>query len=162
MGTKISFVRAKLRNPSQNNIPLGILFKAVVLYCVRLRIQRTYFLHIPCTPQAKQDLLLSTLPANSKKLVYMIQCKPCHKQYIVETKRRLKDCFNEHRRAVDKPTNVSKPSTVSEHFLADHHTADDFSLILLEVVHFNRDIVRRGREAQLITRGQHTSAFGFK
>jgi len=52
----------------------------------------------------------------------MIQCKRCHKQYLGETKRRLKDHFNEHRRPVDKPTNISKPTTVSEYFLIDHHT----------------------------------------
>ena len=46
----------------------------------------------------------------------MIQCNHRHKQYIGETKRRLKDRFNEHRRPVDKQTNSSKPTTVSEHF----------------------------------------------
>ena len=37
----------------------------------------------------------------------MIQCNHCHKQYIGETKRRLKDRFNEHRRLVDKLTALS-------------------------------------------------------
>ena len=32
----------------------------------------------------------------------MIQCNRCHKQYIGETKRRLKDRFNEHRRPINK------------------------------------------------------------
>ena len=54
--------------------------------------------------------------------IYMIECKRCHKQDIGETKRRQKDRFNEHRRPVDKPTNISKPTTVSEHFLTDHLT----------------------------------------
>ena len=31
----------------------------------------------------------------------MIQCNRCHLQYIGETKRRLKDRFNEHRRTLD-------------------------------------------------------------
>ena len=30
----------------------------------------------------------------------MIQCNRCHLQYIGETKRRLKDRFNEHRRII--------------------------------------------------------------
>ena len=34
----------------------------------------------------------------------MVQCNHCHKQYIGETKRRLKDRFNQHRRPVDKRT----------------------------------------------------------
>ena len=35
--------------------------------------------------------------------IYMIQCTKCNLQYIGETKRRLKDRFNEHRRPHDKP-----------------------------------------------------------
>ena len=53
------------------------------------------------------------------------------KQYIGETKRRLKDRFNEHRRPVDKQTNSSKPTTVSEHFLCNNHNATDMQLIFL-------------------------------
>ena len=34
-------------------------------------------------------------------LIYMIQCNRCHLQYIGETKRLLKDRFNEHRRSFD-------------------------------------------------------------
>ena len=49
----------------------------------------------------------------------MIQCNRCHLQYISETKRRLKDRFNEHRRSLDKPNIKSKPTTASEHFLSN-------------------------------------------
>ena len=56
------------------------------------------------------------IDCNSKKVVYMIQCNHCHKQDIAVTKRRLKERFNEHRRPVDKQTNNSKSTTVSEHF----------------------------------------------
>ena len=45
----------------------------------------------------------------------MVQCNRCNLQYIGETKRRPKDRFNEHRRAVDKTNIKSKPTTVSEH-----------------------------------------------
>ena len=63
------------------------------------------------------DLLNITLTATPKTLsTSVIQCNHCHKQYIGETKRRLKDRFNEHRRPADKQTNSSKPTTVSEHF----------------------------------------------
>ena len=43
----------------------------------------------------------------------MVQCNRCNLQYIGETKRRLKDRFNEHRRAVDKTSIKSKPTAVS-------------------------------------------------
>ena len=62
----------------------------------------------------------------------MIQCNHCHKQYIEETKRRLKDCLNEHRRPVDKQTNSSNPITLSEHFWCNNHSATDLQLIPLE------------------------------
>ena len=39
----------------------------------------------------------------------MIQCNRCNLQYMGETKRRLKDRFNEHRRTIDNPNNKSKP-----------------------------------------------------
>ena len=77
-----------------------------------------------------------------------------------ETKRRLKDRFNEHRRTVDKQTNISKPTAVSEHFLSNDHTATDMQLIPLELVKSNRDVVRKAREAYLIERGQILEPLG--
>jgi len=56
----------------------------------------------------------------------MIQCNRCNLQYIGETKRRLKDRFNEHRRSMDNPNSKSKPTTAAEHFLSSpNHTAND-------------------------------------
>ena len=45
-------------------------------------------------------------------------CNRCNLQYICETKRRLKDRFNEHRRTIDKTNIKSKPTTVTEHLLS--------------------------------------------
>jgi len=72
----------------------------------------------------------------------MVQCNRCHEQYIGETKRRLKDRFNEHRRPVDKQTNILKPTAVSEHFLSNDHN------------------LRKAREAYLIDRGQTLEPLG--
>ena len=80
--------------------------------------------------------------------------------YIGETKRRLKDRFNEHRRPVDKQTSSSKPTTVSEHFPCNNHNATDVQLIPLELVKSNRDSVRKTREAYLIERGQTLEPHG--
>ena len=83
----------------------------------------------------------------------MIQCTKCHKQYIGETKRRLKDRFNEHRRTVDKPSSKSKPTTASEHFLSNpDHSASNILLIPLEQIFSSRDAIRKAKEAYLITR----------
>ena len=60
----------------------------------------------------------------------MVQCNRCNLQYIGETKRRIKDRFNEHRRAVDK----TKPTTVSEHFLSHSiHSHTDTRKFVLDV-----------------------------
>ena len=72
----------------------------------------------------------------------MVQCTRCNLQYIGETKRRLKDHFNEHRRAVDKPNIISKPTTVSEHFLTANHSASDMLLIPIQKLYCARDSIR--------------------
>ena len=59
----------------------------------------------------------------------MVQCNRCNLQYIGETRRRLEDRFNEHRRAVDKTNIKSKPTTVSEHFLS-HSNVNTKELVL--------------------------------
>ena len=63
----------------------------------------------------------------------MIQCNRCNLQYIGETKRRLKDRFNEHRRTIDNPNTKSKPAIAAEHFLSfPNHTANDMQLFPIE------------------------------
>ena len=80
------------------------------------------------------------------------------KKKIGETKRRLKDRFNEHRKPVDKQTNSSKPTRQSQNiFFQNNHNASDMLLIPLELIKSNRDSVdsvRKAREAYLIDRGQ--------
>ena len=69
----------------------------------------------------------------------MVQCNRCNLQYIGETKRRLKDRFNEHRRAVDKTNIKSKPTTVSEHFLFQpNHSHTDMQQKLTFIVVYCR------------------------
>ena len=81
----------------------------------------------------------------------MIQCNRCSLQYIGETKRCLKDRFNEHRRSVDKTNTKSKPTTVAEHFLSHpNHCHTDMQLIPLELIHSSRDSIRKARESFLI------------
>ena len=85
----------------------------------------------------------------------MVKCNHCPKQYIV------KDRFNEYRRPVDNPSNISKPNTDSEHFLINDHSAKDITLTSLELIKFNRDSVRKAREAYLIERGKTKKPLGF-
>ena len=79
----------------------------------------------------------------------MVQSNRFNLQYIGETKRRLKDSFNEHRRAVETKIK-SKPITVSEHFLSHtYNSRADMQLIPLEKIHSSRDSVPKGRESHL-------------
>ena len=94
------------------------------------------------------------IDCNSKNLIYMIHCLRCHKQYIGETKRQLKDRFNEHRRPLDRPTPSSRPTAVSDHFLSDDHSPNDIELMPLELIHSSCDALRKAREAYLIEKGQ--------
>ena len=91
----------------------------------------------------------------------MIQCNRYNLQYIGETKRRLKDRFNEHRRTLHNPYAISKPTTAAKHFLtAPNYTANDMQLIPLEKVHSKRDSVRKAREAFLISKGRTIDPHG--
>ena len=103
----------------------------------------------------------SHITCNTKNLIYMIQCNRCHLQYIGETKRRLKDRFNEHRRSVDKTNIQSKPTTVAEHFLSHpNHYHTDMQLIPLEIIHSSRDSIRKARESFLIDLGRTLEPHG--
>ena len=84
-----------------------------------------------------------------------LRCNRCNLQYIGETKRRLKDRFNEHRRTIDNPNSKSKPTTAAQHFISSpNHTANDIQLIPIEKVFSNRDSIRKAREAFLILKGR--------
>ena len=97
----------------------------------------------------------SNITCETKNLIYMIQCNRCNLQYTGETKRRLKDRFNQHRRTIDNPNNKSKPTTAAEHFLSSpNHTANDMLLIPIEKIFSNRDSIRKAREAFLIQKGK--------
>ena len=83
-------------------------------------------------------------------VIYMIQCRLCNLQYIGETKRRLKDRFNEHRRPVLNPTSNYISTAVSEHFLSSNHSDTHMLLIPIEKLNDKRDSFRKAREAHII------------
>ena len=151
-------VRAKLRNLTQHNQPRGSYpCRKNCLTCKYISDGPTsYTFH--ATGETRP--ITNDFDCNSKNAIYMIQYNHCSKQYRGETKRRLKDRFNEHRRPVDNPSNISKPTTVSEHFLTNDHSANDITLIPLELIKSNRDSLRKAREAYLIERGKTLEPLG--
>ena len=85
----------------------------------------------------------------------------CNLQYIGETKRRFKDRFNDHRRALDKTNIKSKPTAVSEHFPSySNHSHTDMQLIPPEKIHSSRDSVRKARESHFIDKAMTLEPHG--
>ena len=86
------------------------------------------------------NLKLRHLPLHFSRTHYI--------QYKGETKRRLKDRSNGHRRTIDNPDAKFEPTTAAKHFLSSpNHTANDMQLIPVEKIFSNRDSIRKTREA---------------
>ena len=90
----------------------------------------------------------------------MIQCRLCNLHYIGETKRRLKDRFNEHRRPVFNPTSNYIYTAVSEHFLSNNHSDTHMLLIPTEKLKNERDSFRKVREAHIIHKANTLEPLG--
>ena len=75
---------------------------------------------------------------------------PLNLQYIGETKRRLKDRFNEHRRPILNHIGNYFHTAVSEHFLTRNHSDNHVLLLPFEKLKNGRDSFRKAREAHLI------------
>ena len=66
------------------------------------------------------------ITCNTFNVIYMVQCKLCNLQYDEETKHRLQDRFNEHRRPILNPTSSYIQAAVSEHFLGNNHSHNSY------------------------------------
>ena len=93
-------------------------------------------------------------------VIYLIQCRLCHLQYIGQTKRLLKDRFNEHRRPLLNPTGNYTHTAVSEHFLTSNHSDNHMLLIPIEKLKNGRDSFRKAREAHLIHKAETIEPLG--
>ena len=90
----------------------------------------------------------------------MIQCRLCNLQYIGETKRRLKDRFNEYRRPVLNPTSNYIYTAVSEHFLSNNQSDTHMLLIPIEKLNNERDSFRKAGEAHIIHKAKTLEPLG--
>ena len=82
----------------------------------------------------------------------MIQCSKCKVQHVGETKRQFSDRIGELRRAIEKAItrrHIDQPTAVSDHFTLPGHSIND-----IELIHSNRDSIRKAREAFLISMGK--------
>ena len=78
----------------------------------------------------------------------------CQKTKRKGDKRHLHERFCEHRLSVQNHQQLAKPTPVSEHFNLPGHSVNDIRLIPLELIHTNRDSVRKAREAHLIDKAK--------
>ena len=67
-------------------------------------------------------------------------------QYIGETKRNLKDRFNEHRRPILNPTGNYIHTAVSEHFLTSNHS--DNHMLLIPIEKLKMGVILSGKQAK--------------
>ena len=102
----------------------------------------------------------SHITCETFNVIYLIQCRLCNLQYIGETKRRLKDRFNEHRRPILNPTGNYIHTAVSEHFLTSNHSDNHMLLIPIEKLKNGRDSFRKAREAHLIHKAKTIEPLG--
>ena len=93
-------------------------------------------------------------------VIYLIQSRLCNLQYVGETKRRLKDRFNEHRRPTLNPTGNYIHTAVSEHFPNSNHSDNHMLLIPIEKLKVGRDSFRKAREAHLIQKAKTIEPLG--
>ena len=79
-------------------------------------------------------------------VIYLIQCRLCNLQYIGETKRRLKDRFNEHRRPILNPTGNYTHTAVSEHFLTSNYS--DNHMLLIPIENLKMGVILSGKHVK--------------
>ena len=102
----------------------------------------------------------SHITCETFNVIYLIQCRLCNLQYIGETKRRLKDRFNEHRRPILNPTGNYIHTAVSEHFLTSNHSDNHMLLIPIEKLKNGRDSFRKAHEAHLTRKAKTIEPLG--
>ena len=95
------------------------------------------------TAISEQRKIIDHLSCKSKNFIYLIQCNKCKCQYIGETKRQLNERFGEHHRSMLNLQQLSDPTPVSLRFNQAGHSINDVTLIPLELIHSNRDAVKK-------------------
>ena len=82
--------------------------------------------------------ITNSISCHSINLIYLIECKRCHLQYIGETKRQLCERFGEHRLSILNHQQLSTTTPVSLHFNQAGHSINDVRLIPIELIHSKR------------------------
>ena len=97
----------------------------------------------------KTHYIKSHITCETFNVIYLIQCRLCNLQYIGETKRHLKDRFNEHRRPLLNPTGNYIHTAVSEHFLTSNHSDNHMLLIHSLLKNLKMGVILSGKHVKL-------------
>ena len=154
-------VRTQLRdntNPQQKSPP-GI-YKCNYPRCLTCPFLQDVQAKYSFSATKEERCINDSLSCKSKKIIYLIECRKCTKQYIGETKRQLQEHFGEHRRSNQNHHQLIKPTPVSTHFNQPCHLIDHLLLTPLELIHSKRDSVRKAREAHLINKAMTLEPLG--
>lgn len=89
---------------------------------------------------------------NSCNIVYLITCAKCHKQYIGETGRSLKDRLNNHRSTVK----TKQQTAVALHFNDVGHSFKDLKITIIDVFSSDSDPSQRKQSEHFWIRELHT------
>ena len=83
----------------------------------------------------------------TKEIVYSITCKKCSVQYIGTSKKSLQDRFANHRGYV---TNKDFSQATGRHFNSRGHSISDMTVVIVEKVYSEDEILRKERESHFI------------
>ena len=87
----------------------------------------------------------------------MVECRRCHKQYIGERKRTLRERFTEHRQSTNSPDHANASAAVPAHLNLPDHSLANIRLIPLELQPPKNTARRKAREACFIEKGRTLS-----
>ena len=79
------------------------------------------------------------------KTIYLIECKCCHLQYVGETKNPLHIRLNGHRKDIKHHNIIEKP--VAAHICSPNHALSDLTIMVLERMRSQDDLLRKRRES---------------
>ena len=81
------------------------------------------------------------------RVVYVIECIKCKKQYVGETENALHIRMNGHRSDI-KHRRLEKP--VATHFNSEGHSLEDLSIVVIEQIHREEANFRKAKESHWI------------
>ena len=118
-------------NSQSNNTPTGTdneCKKTNCKYCSMLNKSGSILNHI----SHKQLCAKNNISCNSSNRIYCLACKCCNKQYVGQTKRKIKDRLREHLYNIKKEVH---PSDVSYHFNLEGHGIENLEVYIVDFIY---------------------------